>query len=63
MVIVHQIIIPLTVICDIFFQIGVFPNNVKTTKIIAIFKNGDKHCIDKYRPLFLFCKNLLLNSR
>lgn len=56
MVIVHPINIRLTVIHNIFFQIGVFPNNIKTTKVIAIFKNGDKHCIDNCRPVFILQK-------
>ena len=34
---------PLTHICNQSLQTGVFPNNMKTAKVIPIHKTGDKH--------------------
>ena len=51
--VIDNIVRPLTYICNLSFQKGIFPNNMKTAKVVPIFKNGDKHCIDNYRPVSL----------
>jgi len=51
--VIDFIVKPLTYICNLSFQKGIFPNNMKTSKIIPIFKYGDKHCIENYRPVSL----------
>ena len=44
---------PLTHICNQSFQTGIFPNRMKTAKVIPIFKNGSKHIFSNYRPISL----------
>lgn len=51
--VIDFIVRPLTYICNLSFQRGVFPNNMKSAKVIPIFKNGDKHYMDNYRPVSL----------
>ena len=51
--VIDVIVGPLTYICNLSFQKGIFPNNMKTAKVIPIFKNGDRHCFDNYRPVSL----------
>lgn len=59
---------PLTFICNLSFQTGNFPNNMKIAKVIPLYKSGDKHSFTNYRPVSLlpqFSKILekLFNSR
>ena len=35
------------------FEIGIFPQIFKTGKVIPIFKSGDKHLLQNYRPISL----------
>ena len=42
---------PLTHVFNRSFLSGSVPLNLKVAKIIPIFKNGDKHCINNYRPI------------
>ena len=35
------------------FEQGVFPNYFKTTKVIPIFKSGNKNLVSNYSPIFL----------
>lgn len=42
---------PLTYIINLSFSSGVFPQKMKTAKIIPIFKNGDMHVFNNYRPI------------
>ena len=49
----EEIIKPLTYICNLSFQNGQFPSKMKTAKIIPMYKSGDKHCFNNYRPVSL----------
>jgi hypothetical protein len=59
---------PLTHICNISFENGVFPNKMKISKIIPLFKAGSRQSFTNYRPVSLlpqFSKILekLFNNR
>ncbi len=49
----YYIVRLLTYICNQSFQKGIFPNNMKLAKVIPVFKNGNKHCMDNCRPVSL----------
>lgn len=51
--VIFSFVSPLTYICNLSFQMGVFPNDMKLTKVIPIYKNGDKHSMANYRPVSL----------
>ena len=51
--IIFQIIKPLHHIFSLSFEKGIFPSQLKTAKVIPIFKNGDKSIMDNYRPISL----------
>ena len=42
---------PITHICNLSFANGYFPCEMKLAKVIPIFKNGDKHLFQNYRPV------------
>ena len=72
MVIVKQVINcsakPLAHVCSKSFEYGVFPDNMKVTKVIPLFKAGDRSLFSNYRPISLlsqFSKKLekLFNER
>ena len=42
---------PITPICNLSFANGYFPDEMKWAKVIPIFKNGDKHLFQNYRPV------------
>ena len=59
---------PLTYICNLSFQTGKFPNNMKIAKVVPLYKTGDRHQFTNYRPVSLlpqFSKILekLFNNR
>ncbi len=59
---------PLTYICNLSFQTGTFPRNMKIAKVIPLFKSGDRHNFTNYGPVSLppqFSKILekLFNNR
>lgn len=59
--VIHSIVKPLTYICNLSFQAGIFPQDMKLAEVVPIFKNGDRHNMDNYRPVALlpqFSKNL-----
>ena len=51
--IIETIVTPLTHICNLSFETGIFPEKMKTAKVIPIFKNGDKQELTNYRPISL----------
>ena len=42
---------PLTHVIDISFKEGVFPSELKFSKVVPIFKAGDSSKITNYRPI------------
>lgn len=50
---IEHILIPLTHIINKSMQEGVVPDQMKLAKIIPIFKTGDKHTFNNYRPISL----------
>jgi len=52
---------PLAHIYNALFNSGVFPDVWKSVKVIPLYKKGDKHDMDNYRPIsiiFVFTKLL-----
>jgi len=47
------IIKPMTFICNLSIQSGVFPEKMKVAKVVPLFKNGDVHHFNNYRPVSL----------
>ena len=47
------IIKPLCYVYNLSFKTGVFPDKMKTAKVIPLFKAGDKHSFNNYRPVSL----------
>lgn len=47
------VVTPLTHICNQSLQTGVFPSNMKTAKVIPIYKAGDRQELSNYRPVSL----------
>ena len=47
-----QILIPaLEKVLNLSISSGIYPSNLKTAKVIPIFKNGDSKSINNYRPI------------
>lgn len=44
---------PLTYVCNLSFQTGSFPNQMKIAKVIPLYKSGSKHHFTNYRPVSL----------
>ena len=44
---------PLIHLFNLSFQTGYIPDNFKVAKVIPIFKSGDKHSFNNYRPISL----------
>ena len=38
-------------LCNMSFSMGIFPNDLKTAKIIPIYKSGDKKLFNNHRPI------------
>ena len=47
---------PLTAIFNMSFESGIFPNSMKSSKIIPIFKSGSNVEFNNYRPISLLCQ-------
>ena len=48
-----HVVKPLKHICNVSFNTGIFPNQMKITKVIPIFKSGEKGVFTNYRPISL----------
>lgn len=44
---------PIAIISNLCFQEGKFPNALKKSVIIPVYKSGDRDCINNYRPISL----------
>ena len=53
---------PLTYIVNKSFELWVFPNEFKCTKVVPIFKKGKADCVENYRPISLI-NNLVKCSK
>ena len=52
--IIAHIVKPLKHICNVSFNTGIFPNQMKiATKVIPIFKSGEKGVFTNYKPISL----------
>ena len=51
--IIIQIVKPLKYICNASFQQGLFPDKMKTAKILPLFKSGSKKEFTNYRPVLI----------
>ena len=49
----EQVAKPLSLIINQSLCTGIFPKNLKMAKAIPLFKKGDSHLIDNYRPVSL----------
>lgn len=47
---------PFLHICNLSFTTGVFPDRMKTAKVIPLFKAGNKQMFNNYRPVSLLCQ-------
>ena len=72
MSLIKQIVVslaePITHICNLSFETGVFPEMMKVSKVVPLYKSGDKNVFTNYRPVALlpqFSKVLekLFNNR
>ena len=50
---IDYIVQPLLYICNLSFNTGIFPDQLKITKVIPIFKKGTKTDVGNYRPISL----------
>ena len=49
----NAIVQPFTYICNLSFESGVFPDKMKITKVIPLFKTGENSNFTDYRPVSL----------
>lgn len=47
----HVLVSPLTYICNLCIETGVFPDCLKRAIVHPIYKGGDRGCVDNYRPI------------
>ena len=52
-ILIPTIIKPLTLILNQSLATGIFPNNLKTAKVVPLFKKDDQLIMDNYRPVSL----------
>ena len=48
---INTIIKPLTYIVNLSFNCGIFPDHLKISRIVPLFKSGDKSIFSNYRPV------------
>ena len=53
---IQHITKPLTAIFNMSFESGIFPNSMKSSKIIPIFKSGSNVEFNNYIPISLLCQ-------
>ena len=51
--VIHQIVKPLVYIFNLSFSTSIFANDMKTAKVIPLYKNGKKSDFSNYRPISL----------
>lgn len=51
--VIDGIVEPLTYIYNLSFKTGVFPEKMKLAKVIPLYKAGDSHVFNNYRPISL----------
>ena len=51
--IIPLVVNPLTIICNVSFYSGVFPNAMKIAKVLPVCKHGAKNEFNNYRPTSL----------
>lgn len=52
---IHILLSPLTSIINICFSQGIFPDMFKVSRVMPLFKKGDTHSPDNYRPISIVC--------
>ena len=56
--IIASITKPLMHICNMSFNIGIFPDEMIIASVIPIFKNKDENEYENYRPISILSKNV-----
>jgi hypothetical protein len=51
--IIRSVVTPLTFICNLSFETGLFPDKLKIAMVSPLFKSGDNQCFSNYRPVSL----------
>ncbi|KAF7660965.1 hypothetical protein LDENG_00270650, partial [Lucifuga dentata] len=51
--IIECVIEPFTYICNLSFTSGVFPDHMKTAKVVPLYKTGDRHLFSNCKPVSL----------
>lgn len=51
--VIHSLILPLINIIECFFVTSVFPAELKTAKVVPVYKKGDPQLPEKYRQVSL----------
>lgn len=50
---VHVIAKPISMLCNLCFESGLFPKSFKKSVVVPIFKSGNRNSITNYRPISL----------
>ena len=59
--VIPNIVMPLTYICNKSFLEGCFPDSMKISRIVPIFKAGDKSSLNNYRLNYLNTSTIFKN--